>query len=83
MAKRESYEWYAPLQGYFDDSMISRENFASIEAVLYLLTTYAKVPEAEKAYLLFSQYQLIGIKQGNEADHKLQMARFTLGFIFI
>ena len=79
MAKRESYEWYAPLQGYFDDSMISRENFASIEAVLYLLTTYAKVPEAEKAYLLFSQYQLIGIKQGNEADHKLQMARFTLG----
>ena len=79
MAKKESYEWYVPLQGYFDDNMMSRENFAAIEAVLHLLTTYAEVPEAEKAYLLFSQYQLIGIKQGEEADYKLQMARFTLG----
>lgn len=79
MAKKESYEWYAPLQGYFDDNMMSREDFAAIEAVLHLLTTYAEVPEAEKAYLLFSQYQLIGIKQGSEAEHKLQMARFTLG----
>ena len=79
MAKRESYEWYTPLQGYLDDSMMSRESFATIEAVLHLLITYADVPEAEKAYLLFSQYQLIGIDQGSEADHKLQMARFTLG----
>jgi len=79
MAKRESYEWYSPLQGYLDDSMMSRETFAAIEAVLHLLITYADVPEAEKAYLLFSQYQLIGIDQGSEADHKLQMARFTLG----
>lgn len=79
MAKRESYEWYTPLQGYLDDSMMSRESFATIEAVLHLFITYADVPEAEKAYLLFSQYQLIGIDQGSEADHKLQMARFTLG----
>ena len=79
MAKKELNDWYAPLQGYFDDNMMSRENFATIEAVLHLLTIYAEVPEAEKAYLLFSQYQLIGIKQGSEADHKLQMARFTLG----
>ena len=50
MAKKESYEWYVPLQGYFDDNMMSRENFAAIEAVLHLLTTYAEVPEAEKAY---------------------------------
>lgn len=79
MAKRESYEWYTPLQGYLNDSMLSQETFAAIEAVLHLLITYADVPEAEKAYLLFSQYQLIGINQGSEADHKLQMARFTLG----
>ena len=30
MGKRESYEWYAPLQGYFNDSMMSRETFAAI-----------------------------------------------------
>ena len=79
MAKKESNDWYAPLQGYFDDNMMSRETFAAVEAVLHLLITHADIPEAEKAYLLFSQYQLIGIKQGSEADQKLQLARFTLG----
>ena len=79
MAKKESNDWYVPLQGYFDDNMMSRETFAAVEAVLHLLITHADIPEAEKAYLLFSQYQLIGIKQGSEADHKLQLARFTLG----
>lgn len=79
MAKKELNDWYAPLQGYFDDNMMSREKFAAVEAVLHLLITHADIPEAEKAYLLFSQYQLIGIKQGSEADHKLQLARFTLG----
>lgn len=79
MAKKEVRTWYAPLQGYFNDSMMPLETFCAIEAVLYLLITYADHPEPEKAYLLFSQYQLIGIEQGSEADHRLQAARFTLG----
>ena len=72
-------EWYIPLQGYFNNSMMSREFFSSIEAVLHLLISYADVPDAEKAYLLFSQYQLIGAKAGDEDDCKLQQARFSLG----
>lgn len=79
MAKKDSYIWYAPLKVHFNDIMMSTERFAAIEAVLHLLTTHAKDPEPERAYLLFSQYQLIGIQQGTSADYQLQMARYSLG----
>ena len=79
MGKKESKMYYAPLQVYFNDDMMSIDRFANIEAVLYLLLTHANTPEPEKAYLLFSQYQLIGIENGTMADHQLQLARYTLG----
>lgn len=79
MGKRDSKMYYAPLQAYFNDEMMSIDRFANIEAVLYLLLKHANTPEPEKAYLLFSQYQLIGIESGTEADRQLQCARYTLG----
>lgn len=79
MGKKDSKMYYAPLQVYFNDDMMSIDRFANIEAVLYLLLTHADAPEPEKAYLLFSQYQLIGIENGTMADHQLQLARYTLG----
>ena len=57
MGKRDSKMYYAPLQAYFNDEMMSIDRFANIEAVLYLLLKHANTPEPEKAYLLFSQYQ--------------------------
>ena len=74
-----SLTYYNPLQVYFNDDMMSVERFADIEAVLYLLLMHADTPEPEKAYLLFSQYQLIGIKDGTLADRQLQLSRYTLG----
>lgn len=79
MSKKGSKTFYAPLQMYFSDDMMSIDRFANIEAVLYLLLTHADTPEPEKAYLLFSQYQLIGIKNGTLADRQLQLSRYTLG----
>jgi len=79
MGKKELKIHYAPLQVYFNDDMMSVDRFANIEAVLYLLLTHANSPEPEKAYLLFSQYQLIGIENGTVADNQLQRARYTLG----
>jgi len=74
--------WYEPLLPQFqaiDDAMpISR--FAAIEATLYLL--FLNQPDADpgKAYLLFAQYQLIGISECTEMDHTLQRARYKLGY---
>lgn len=81
MAKTNSNEWYYPLQAYFAnlENAMSLESFAAIEAVLYLLLSYEKDPDPEKAYLLFSQYQFIGMEKGTADDNKLQNARYTLG----
>ena len=82
MKKTELVKWYEPLEPHFNsipDAMPSMR-FATIEAVLHLL--YINAPEADpqKAYLLFAQYQLIGITQCSAMDHLLQNARHTLGY---
>ena len=82
MKKTELVQWYEPLEPHFNsipDAMPSMR-FATIEAVLHLL--YINAPEADpqKAYLLFAQYQLIGITQCSAMDHLLQNARHTLGY---
>ena len=76
MAKKSPKIYYEPLQIYFNNDMMSIDRFANIEAVLYLLLTYADTSEPEKAYLLFSQYQLIGIENGTIADRQLQISRY-------
>lgn len=82
MAKKDTNAWYLPLQAYYGriENAMPIERFAAIEAVLYLLLSHADVPEPEKAYLLFSQYQLIGMNEGSAADYQLQAARYTLGY---
>ena len=82
MKKAELEKWYEPLEPHFNsisDAMPSMR-FATIEAVLHLL--YINAPEADpqKAYLLFAQYQLIGITKCSAMDHLLQNARHTLGY---
>ena len=81
MAKKASNAWYQPLQAYYSrvENAMPIKRFAEIEAVLHLLISHAKDPEPEKAYLLFSQYQLIGMTDGTTSDHQLQAARYTLG----
>ena len=82
MKKTEIVKWYEPLEPYFNSipDAMPRMRFATIEAVLHLL--YINAPEADpqKAYLLFAQYQLIGITQCGAMDHLLQNARYTLGY---
>ena len=80
MKKTELEKWYEPLEPHFNsisDAMPSMR-FATIEAVLHLL--YINAPEADpqKAYLLFAQYQLIGITQCSAMDHLLQNANGLL-----
>lgn len=74
--------WYAPLSPQFQlikDAMpLSR--FAAIEAVLHLLSLAAPDADPAKAYLLFTQYQLIGTTQCSDIEHTLQQARFKLGY---
>ena len=74
--------WYAPLSAQFQriEGAMPLSRFAAIEAVLYLL--YLAAPDADpaKAYLLFTQYQLIGATQCSPLEHTLQQARFRLGY---
>ncbi len=74
--------WYAPLKAQFrviEESMpIAR--FAAIEAVLHLLALNAPDADPTKAYLLFTQYQLIGTTACTSMDHILQRARHALGY---
>ena len=82
MKKTEVEKWYEPLEPYFNsipDAMPS-ERFATIEAVLHLLHINAPEADPQKAYLLFAQYQLVGITQCSALDHLLQNARYTLGY---
>ena len=80
--KNNKNVWYAPLLAQFqaiEDAMpLSR--FAAIEAVLHLLTLTAPDVDPTKAYLLFTQYQLIGAKECTAMEHTLQQARHMLGY---
>lgn len=82
MRTNDRNSWYTPLSTQFQvikDAMpLSR--FAAIEAVLYLLSLTAPDADPAKAYLLFTQYQLIGTTQSSAIEHTLQQARFRLGY---
>ena len=54
--------WYTPLAAQFQgiDEPMPLARFAAIEAVLHLLALNAPATDPAKAYLLFTQYQLIG-----------------------
>ena len=82
MKNNDKNIWYAPLSAQFqriEDAMpLSR--FAAIEAVLHLLRLAAPDADPAKAYLLFTQYQLIGATQCAPLEHTLQQARFRLGY---
>ena len=82
MKKTETVKWYEPLEPHFNSipDNVPSERFAAIEAVLHLLYINAPDADPQKAYLLFAQYQLIGITQCSTMDHLLQNARSTLGY---
>ena len=74
--------WYLPLRPHFsqiEDSM-PLYNFAAVEAMLHLLDTVAPKADARKAYLLLSEYHLIGTEECSAEVHTLQNARFGLGY---
>lgn len=74
--------WYAPLAAQFHviEEPMPIVRFAAIEAVLHLLTLNAPGADPTKAYLLFTQYQLIGTTVCTDMEHTLQRARHTLGY---
>lgn len=74
--------WYAPLSAQFQriEGAMPLPRFAAIEAVLYLLHLAAPDADPAKAYLLFTQYQLIGATRCSPLEHTLQQARFRLGY---
>lgn len=74
--------WYAPLSAQFQviEGAMPLSRFAAIEAVLYLLALNAPDSDPTKAYLLFTQYQLISTTECTTIEHTLQQARHTLGF---
>ena len=69
--------WYAPLSAQFQmiEEAMSLSRFAAIEAVLYLLTLNAPDADPTKAYLLFTQYQLIGTTGCTTMEHILQQMK--------
>lgn len=82
MQKNNAAARYAPLKAQFQliEDAMPPYRFAAIEAVLYLLMLNAPDADPMKAYLLFSQYQLIGTTQCSAMEHILQRARYTLGY---
>ena len=74
--------WYTPLAAQFQgiDEPMPLARFAAIEAVLHLLALNAPATDPAKAYLLFTQYQLIGTTACTTMEHTLQQARHTLGY---
>lgn len=84
MKKNDNHKarWYRPLAPQFSqiEDAIQLYNFASIEAVLYLLYQNAPNADARKAYLLFTEYHLIGTNKCREIEHILQNARLGLGY---
>ena len=65
MKNNDRNTWYAPLSAQFQliEEAMPLSRFAAIEAVLYLLSLTAPDADPTKAYLLFTQYQLIGTTQ--------------------
>lgn len=82
MKDNSKYVWYEPLSAQFKliDGAMPLSRFAAIEAVLYMLTLNAPDADPKKAYLLFTQYQLIGTAECTDMVHLLQRARHTLGY---
>lgn len=82
MKNNDRNTWYAPLASQFQliEEAMPLSRFAAIEAVLYLLSLTAPDADPAKAYLLFTQYQLIGTTQCSNLEHTLQRARFKLGY---
>lgn len=74
--------WYAPLAAQFQaiEEPMPIARFAAIEAVLHLLALNAPDADPAKAYLLFTQYQLIGTTACTDMEHILQRARHKLGY---
>lgn len=82
MKNNDRNTWYAPLSAQFQliEEAMPLSRFAAIEAVLYLLSLTAPDVDPTKAYLLFTQYQLIGTTQCSDIEHTLQQARSKLGY---
>lgn len=82
MKNNDRNTWYAPLSAQFQliEEAMPLSRFAAIEAVLYLLSLTEPDADPAKAYLLFTQYQLIGTTKCSELEHTLQRARFKLGY---
>lgn len=74
MKNNDRNTWYAPLSAQFQliEEAMPLSRFAAIEAVLYLLSLTAPDADPTKAYLLFTQYQLIGTTQCSDIEHTLQ-----------
>ena len=82
MKNNDRNTWYAPLSAQFQfiEEAMPLSRFAAIEAVLHLLSLTAPDADPAKAYLLFTQYQLIGTTQCSDIEHTLQQARSKLGY---
>lgn len=80
MGTKKKTNRYEPLKIYFGriEGAMDLVKFAEIEAVLYLLFINAPEADPNKAYLLFSNYQLIGATACTEKDHTLQQAKRKL-----
>ena len=84
MKNNDRNTWYAPLSAQFQliEEAMPLSRFAAIEAVLYLLSLTAPDADPTKAYLLFTQYQLIGTTQCSDIEHTLQQARSKLCLLY-
>lgn len=63
MQKQNKLSWYQPMEAQYltiEDAM-PLSKFARIEAVLYLLSQMEHSADPDKAYLLFTEYHLIGM----------------------
>ena len=82
MMNKSKDGWYDPLAALFQgmEEPMPLARFAAIEAVLHLLALNAPATDPAKAYLLFTQYQLIGTTACTDMEHTLQQARHTLGY---
>lgn len=80
MTKDQKQDCYSPLQPHYIN--LSRtlpiERFAKVEAMLFVLTQCAPDADPAKAYLLLTQYQLIGTRNTTREDHLLQTCRTAL-----
>lgn len=82
MKKNNANLWYAPLSAQFQtiEGAMSLARFAAVEAVLHLLFLCAPNADPTKAYLLFTQYQLIGTTECSPMEHTWQRARLMIGY---